>query len=58
MTIAVKRILLVTRDVQFAINVKRALESLGEYAVTPGHRSTQRYRAIASQTTSPGAAGY
>ncbi len=35
MTIAVKRILLVTRDVQFAINVKRALESLGEYAVTP-----------------------
>lgn len=35
MTIAVKRILLVTSDVQFAINVKRALESLGEYAVTP-----------------------
>ena len=35
MTIAVKRILLVTRDVQFAINAKRALESLGEYAVTP-----------------------
>lgn len=35
MSIAVKRILLVTRDVQFAINVKRALESLGEYAVTP-----------------------
>ncbi len=35
MTIAVKRILLVTRDVQFAIDVKRALESLGEYAVTP-----------------------
>ncbi|MDE2950672.1 MAG: hypothetical protein OXT68_07885 [Chloroflexota bacterium] len=35
MTIAVKRILLLTRDVQFAINVKRALESLGEYAVTP-----------------------
>ncbi len=35
MTIAVKRILLVTRDVQFAINVKRALETLGEYAVTP-----------------------
>ncbi len=35
MTIAVKRILLVTRNVQFAINVKRALESLGEYAVTP-----------------------
>ncbi|MCY4018669.1 MAG: hypothetical protein OXG39_04620 [Chloroflexi bacterium] len=35
MTIAVKRILLVTRDVQFAINVKRALESLGEYVVTP-----------------------
>ena len=35
MTMAVKRILLVTRDVQFAINLKRALESLGEYAVTP-----------------------
>lgn len=34
MTIAVKRILLLTRDVQFAINIKRALESLGEYAVT------------------------
>lgn len=35
MTIAVKRIILVTRDVQFAINVKRSLESLGDYAVTP-----------------------
>lgn len=35
MTIALKRILLVTRDVRFAIDVKRALESLGEYAVTP-----------------------
>ena len=33
MAIAIKRILLVTRDVQFAIDCKRALESLGEYAV-------------------------
>ncbi len=35
MSIAVKRILLITRNVQFAIDVKRALESLGEYTVTP-----------------------
>ena len=29
-----KRIMLVTRNVQFAIDVKRALEALGEYSVT------------------------
>ena len=34
MAIAIKRILLVTRNVQFAIDIKRTLESLGEYAVT------------------------
>ena len=34
MAIAVKRILLVTRNVQFAIDSKRALEALGAYAVT------------------------
>lgn len=32
--IAVKRIILVTQNVQFAIDVKRALEALGEYSVT------------------------
>ena len=31
---AVKRIMLVTRNVQFAIDVKRALEALGEYSVS------------------------
>ena len=35
MSIALKRILLITRNVQFAIDVKCALESLGEYTVTP-----------------------
>ena len=35
MSAAVKRVLLVTRKVQFAIDIKRALESLGEYVVTP-----------------------
>ena len=35
MSAAVKRILLVTRKVQFAIDIKRALEALGEYQVTP-----------------------
>ncbi len=34
MAIAVKRIVLVTQNVQFAIDVKRALEALGEYSVT------------------------
>lgn len=34
MAIAVKRIILVTQNVQFAIDVKRALEALGEYSVT------------------------
>ena len=34
MAIAIKRILLVTRNVQFAIDSKRALEALGAYAVT------------------------
>ena len=34
MAIALKRIMLVTRNVQFAIDVKRALEALGEYSVT------------------------
>ena len=34
MAIAVKQIMLITRNVQFAIDVKRALEALGEYSVT------------------------
>ena len=34
MAIALKRIMLITRNVQFAIDVKRALEALGEYSVT------------------------
>ena len=34
MAIAIKRIMLVTRNVQFAIDVKRSLEALGEYSVT------------------------
>lgn len=34
MALAIKRIMLVTRNVQFAIDVKRALEALGEYSVT------------------------
>lgn len=34
MAIAVQRIILVTQNVQFAIDVKRALEALGEYSVT------------------------
>ena len=34
MALAIKRIMLVTRNVQFAIDVKRALEALGEYGVT------------------------
>ena len=34
MALAMKRIMLVTRNVQFAIDVKRALEALGEYSVT------------------------
>ncbi|MCY3573478.1 MAG: response regulator [Chloroflexi bacterium] len=34
MALAVKRIILVTQNVQFAIDVKRALEALGEYSVT------------------------
>ena len=34
MAIAMKQIMLITRNVQFAINVKRALEALGEYGVT------------------------
>ncbi|MCY4465251.1 MAG: response regulator [Chloroflexi bacterium] len=34
MAIAVKRMILVTQNVQFAIDVKRALEALGEYSVT------------------------
>lgn len=33
MAIAVRRIILVTQNVQFAIDVKRALEALGEYSV-------------------------
>ncbi|MCY4145699.1 MAG: response regulator [Chloroflexi bacterium] len=33
MAIAIKRMLLVTQQVQFAIDVKRALEALGEYSV-------------------------
>ncbi|MDE2747546.1 MAG: hypothetical protein OXI34_01140 [Chloroflexota bacterium] len=34
MSMAIKRIMLVTRNVSFAIDVKRALEALGEYNVT------------------------
>ena len=34
MALAITRIILVTRHVQFAIDVKRALEALGEYSVT------------------------
>lgn len=34
MAIALKQIMLITRNVQFAIDVKRALEALGEYSVT------------------------
>lgn len=34
MAMAVKRIMLVTRNVQFAIDVKRSMEALGEYSVT------------------------
>ncbi|MCE2471275.1 MAG: hypothetical protein J4G18_05130 [Anaerolineae bacterium] len=34
MAIAVKQIMLITRNVQFAIDVKRALEALGEYSMT------------------------
>lgn len=34
MALAIKRIMLVTRNVQFAIDVKRALEALDEYSVT------------------------
>ena len=34
MSMAIKRIMLVTRNVSFAIDVKRALEALGEYSVT------------------------
>ncbi|MCY3834292.1 MAG: hypothetical protein OXG85_14865 [Chloroflexi bacterium] len=34
MAMAIKRIMLVTRNVQFAIDVKRSLEALGEYSVT------------------------
>ena len=34
MAIAVKQIMLITRNVRFAIDVKRALEVLGEYSVT------------------------
>ncbi len=34
MALAITRIILVTRNVQFAIDVKRALEALGEYSVT------------------------
>ncbi len=34
MAIAIKQIMLITRNVQFAIDVKRALEALGEYSVT------------------------
>lgn len=34
MAIAIKQLMLITRNVQFAIDVKRALEALGEYSVT------------------------
>ena len=34
MALAITRIILVSRNVQFAIDVKRALEALGEYSVT------------------------
>lgn len=34
MALAQKRIVLVTRNIQFAIDVKRALEAMGEYSVT------------------------
>ncbi len=34
MAIAVKQIMLITRNVPFAIDVKRALEALGDYSVT------------------------
>lgn len=34
MDLAITRIIMVTRNVQFAIDVKRALEALGEYSVT------------------------
>ena len=34
MALAITRIIVVTRKVQFAIDVKRALEALGEYSVT------------------------
>ncbi len=34
MAVALKRIVLVTRNIQFAIDVKRALEAMGEYGVT------------------------
>ncbi|MCY4061717.1 MAG: hypothetical protein OXG53_05055 [Chloroflexi bacterium] len=34
MDLAITRIIVVTRNVQFAIDVKRALEALGEYSVT------------------------
>ena len=34
MVLAITRIIVVTRNVQFAIDVKRALEALGEYIVT------------------------
>ena len=34
MAIAIKQIMLITRNVRFAIDLKRALEALGEYSVT------------------------
>ncbi len=34
MALDLKRLMLITRDVQFAIGLKRALEGLGEYSVT------------------------
>ena len=34
MAIAIKQIMLITRNAQFAIDVKRALEALGEFSVT------------------------
>ena len=34
MTLGITRIILITQNVQFAVDVKRALEALGEYSVT------------------------
>ena len=58
MAIAIKQIMLITRNVQFAIDLKRALEALGEYSVTTVADARNAMEQLRETPHQPGCARY